>query len=138
MKFTASYSNAREEFQAAWLPNITDSGLDRLIDLLSSRSPLLIHGAFTKALPMGCLASQIAWHHPRTEHKHEDAGICWLARIAKLNPATSAVLLQWDHRGLQDRELVADLIALCRQEQADRLTKLCERLTFEERPVCHC
>jgi hypothetical protein len=138
MNSVASYSNAREEFQAVWLPNITDSGLYRLIDLLNTRSPLLIHGAFTKALPMGCLASHVAWHHPRTEHKHEDAGICWLSRVAKLNPATSKVLLQWDREGLQDRQLVAELLELCRQERSDRLTQLCERLTFEEPSVCLC
>ena len=34
------------ELQWAWLPNITDSGLDRLIELLEKGSPLLVHGCF--------------------------------------------------------------------------------------------
>ena len=46
-----------EELQGAWLPNVTDAGLDRLIDLLEQGSPLLIHGSFTRAVPMGCLAT---------------------------------------------------------------------------------
>ena len=32
------------ELRALWLPNITDSGLDRLIDLLEKGSPLLVEG----------------------------------------------------------------------------------------------
>ena len=31
------------ELHAAWLPNITDDGLDRLIDLLEKGSPLRVH-----------------------------------------------------------------------------------------------
>ena len=54
------------ELRAAWLPHIPDAALDRLCDLLDKGSPLLISGCFTKALPMGCLASHIAWHHPMT------------------------------------------------------------------------
>src|SRR5947209_17663023 len=54
------------EFRADWLPHVTDAGLDRLITLLAKASPLLIHGAFTKAIPMGCIASHVAWNHPAT------------------------------------------------------------------------
>ena len=78
-----------------WLPNITDAGLDRLIELLEKGSPLLIHGCFT-AVPMGCLATHAAWHHPRTAHLTLDAGITWLHRVAGLNPATSHVIREWD------------------------------------------
>src|SRR4051812_2775826 len=87
------------ELRTAWLPNMTDAGLDHLIDLLEKGSPLLIHGCFTRAVPMGCLATQVAWNHPRTAHLTLDAGIPWLHRVAGLNPATSAVLREWDRRG---------------------------------------
>src|SRR5436305_3473022 len=70
------------ELRAAWLPNITDAGLDRLTDLLEEGSPLLIHGCFTRAVPMGCLATHVAWHHPHTAHLTADAGITWLYHVA--------------------------------------------------------
>ena len=44
------------ELRAFWLPNMTDAGLDRLIDLMEKGSPMLVHGCFTKTVPMGCLA----------------------------------------------------------------------------------
>src|SRR5438876_1221830 len=68
------------EFRAAWLPHVSDAGLERLTDLLATANPLLIHGAFTRCLPMGCLASHIAWHHPETEHLQLEAGVTWLTR----------------------------------------------------------
>ena len=80
------------ELRSAWLPNLTDPGLDRIIELLENRSPFLIHGCFTKAASQGCLASHAAWHHPRTAHLTQDAGISWLHCVAGLNPATSRVL----------------------------------------------
>ena len=70
------------EMKSSWLPNITETGLDRLIDLLEKDSPLLIHGSFTRAIPMGCLATHAAWNHPRTAHLTVEAGICWLNRVA--------------------------------------------------------
>src|SRR3954465_5632875 len=99
------------ELRTAWLPHITDSGLDRLIDLLEKGSPLLIAGCFTRALPMGCLATHIAWNHPRTAHLNVDAGITWLHQVAGLNPATSAVLQEWDARGVRDLDLRAELLS---------------------------
>jgi hypothetical protein len=105
------------ELRTAWLPNMTDVGLDRLIDLLEKGSPLLIHGCFTRSVPMGCLATQIAWNHPRTAHLTLDAGITWLHRIAGLNPATSHVLREWDRCGINNLELRADLLELFRKEQ---------------------
>jgi hypothetical protein len=108
------------ELHAAWLPNITDAGLERLIDLLEKGSPLLIHGCFTRAVPMGCLASHVAWNHPRTSHLTLDAGITWLHRVAGLNPATSQVLREWDRRGVRDLELRADLLTLLRAAQEQR------------------
>jgi hypothetical protein len=98
------------ELRSAWLPNITTGGLERLIDLLQKSSPLLISGCFTRAVPMGCLASHIAWHHPRTAQLTIDAGITWLHRVAGLNPATSLVLREWDLRGAADLALRAELI----------------------------
>jgi hypothetical protein len=108
------------ELRSAWLPNITDAGLDRLIELLEKGSPLLIHGCFTRAVPMGCLASHVAWNHPQTAHLTLDAGITWLHHIAGLNPATSAVLREWDRHGVRDLELRAALLSLFRKEREKR------------------
>lgn len=108
------------EFHASWLPNMTETGLDRLIELLEKDSPLLIHGCFTRVVPMGCLATHAAWHHPRTAHLTLDAGINWLHGVAGLNPATSHVIREWDSRGNRDREVRGELLALLRQERAGR------------------
>jgi hypothetical protein len=108
------------ELRAAWLPHMTDTGLDRLIDLLDKGSPLLISGCFTKAIPMGCLASHIAWNHPQTACQTVDAGISWLHRVAGLNPATSAVLREWDLRGPRDLDLRAGLLDELRAEKNRR------------------
>lgn len=112
------------EFCTDWLPHITDTGLDRVIELLETSSPLLIHGAFTKACAMGCLATHIAWHHPRTEHLNEDAGIAWLTSVARLNPATSAVILDWDHSSPADWALRSHYLAACRVEHHFRRAAL--------------
>ena len=85
------------ELRSAWLPHITEAGLDRLVDLLEKSSPLLIHGCFTRAMPMGCLATHIAWHHPRTVPfdpgcRHYLAAPCCrtesrhVARLARVGP----------------------------------------------------
>jgi hypothetical protein len=111
---------SRDELRSAWLPNITDGGLDRLIELLEANSPLLIHGCFTRAIPMGCLATHIAWHHPQTTHLTEDAGIQWLARIAGLNAATSQVLREWDGSGPYGLEVRGELLGLFREEKQRR------------------
>lgn len=108
------------EFKTAWLPHVTDAGLERLIELLGKASPLLIHGAFTRSLPMGCLASHIAWNHPRTCQLQHEAGIVWLSKVARLNPATSSVILAWDRDGSADFELRAELLAACLEEQQRR------------------
>ena len=109
-----------QELRSSWLPNITGAGLDRLIDLLEKGSPLLIHGCFTRAVPMGCLATQVAWNHPRTAHLTQDAGINWLHRVAGLNPATSSVIREWDCRGSQNWEVRSDLLAIFREERRRR------------------
>jgi hypothetical protein len=123
------------ELRSSWLPNLTDAGLDRLIELLEKSSPLLIHGCFTRSVPMGCLASHAAWHHPRTAHLTQDAGIIWLHRVAGLNPATSSVIREWDRRGRHDFDLRAELIAhfkeerrrrQCRTRSAERTPELVE------------
>ncbi|HZY90696.1 MAG TPA: hypothetical protein VFE78_38085 [Gemmataceae bacterium] len=108
------------ELRSAWLPNMTDAGLDRLTELLEKGSPLLIHGCFTRAVPMGCLATHVAWHHPRTAHQTSDAGITWLYHVAGLNPATSHVLREWDRRGTRDLELRAALLTVLKAERAAR------------------
>lgn len=108
------------EFRTAWLPHITDSGLNRLIDLLEKASPLLIHGTFTRAVPMGCLASHVAWNHPQTCRYDHEAGVMWLSHVAGLNPATSAVILAWDRHGAGDFQLRSALLEACREEQAAR------------------
>jgi hypothetical protein len=112
------------ELRSAWLPNMTDAALDRLVDLLAKGSPLLIHGCFTRAVPMGCLATHVAWNHPRTAHLTLDAGITWLHRVAGLNPATSHILREWDRRGVHDLELRADLLAELRAERQRRRSPL--------------
>lgn len=107
------------EFRTRWLPHVTDAGLTRLDELLSAASPLLVSGTFARAEPMGCLASHIAWNHPVTREADE-AGVRWLAKVARLNPATSAVILAWDRAGPHDRDLRADLLAACRTERSRR------------------
>jgi hypothetical protein len=105
------------ELRQSWLPNITDDGLDRLIDLLEKGSPLLIHGSFTRAVPMGCLATHIAWNHPRTCHLTLDAGVDWLTSVAGLNPGTSHVIREWDRAIHSNFEIRAALLALLRQHR---------------------
>jgi hypothetical protein len=109
------------EIRSAWLPNITDAGLHRLINLLTKGSPLLIHGCFTRAVPMGCLATHVAWNHPRTAHLTLDAGILWLNRVARLNPATSHVIREWDTHGSQNWEMRSELLAILEEERRRRL-----------------
>ena len=109
-----------KELREGWFPHTTTPGLDRLIQLLESGSPLLVHGAFTRALPMGCLATQIAWHHPQTAELNMDAGIAWLSRVAGLNPATSHVIRAWDCGGQHDWELRNALLTACKEERGRR------------------
>jgi hypothetical protein len=109
-----------QELRSVWLPNMTDVGLDRLIDLLDKASPLLIHGSFSRAVPMGCLATHVAWNHPRTAHLTLEAGITWLNRVACLNPATSHVIREWDRRGVHDFEVRGELLAVFRGERDQR------------------
>ena len=115
------------ELRNSWLPNITDNGLDRIIDLLEKGSPLLVHGSFTRAIPMGCLATQIGWNHPQTTHLTLDAGICWLNKVAGLNPATSLIIREWDRCGSADYEVRAELLAQFKQERKRRQGKPAER-----------
>ena len=109
-----------DELRSSWLPNLTDTGLNRLIDMLEKGSPFLIHGCFTRSVPMGCLATHAAWHHPLTAHLTLDAGITWLHRVAGLNPATSHLIREWDCRGASDYTLRAELLDVFRSERAER------------------
>lgn len=104
------------EFRTSWLPHVTDDGLRRILDLLDSTSPLLIHGAFTRACAMGCLATHIAWNHPLTRDLGDEAGVVWLTRVAGLNPATSQVILAWDRGGHGDWAIRGELADVCRGE----------------------
>jgi len=113
-------SESLNELQTAWFPNVTDGGLDRLIGLLESASPLLIHGSFTRAIPMGCLATHVGWNHPQTAHLTMDAGICWLNHVAGLNPATSHVIREWDRASGCTFEVRGDLLRLFKQERDRR------------------
>lgn len=115
-----SVEHTLAEFRSAWLPHVTDPGLARLSDLLAASSPLLIHGAFSKACAMGCLATHIAWHHPLTAELNDEAGVCWLTRVAGLNPATSLVILAWDRGGSADWALRTELLRACSEESARR------------------
>jgi hypothetical protein len=108
------------EFRAVWLPHISDDGLNRLASLLERGDPLLIHGSFQRIPAAGCLATHIAWHHPRTCHLNEEAGVIWLTHVARLNPATSFVIQQWDRQGHADWALRMGLMELCRGEQSRR------------------
>jgi len=110
------------ELRGSWLPNITDQGLDRLIDLLEHNSPLLIHGSFSRATPMGCLATHAAWHHPCTSRFQDDAGIQWLSGIAGLNPATSELIRAWD--GRHPWEVRNEVMAILWEERCRRLDGL--------------
>lgn len=108
------------ELQTSWIPNLTDAALHRLIELLETDSPLLIHGSFTRSVPMGCLATHAAWHHPRTCHLTIDAGINWLHRVAGLNPATSNVIRDWDCSCTQDFETRNQVLQLLAAERRRR------------------
>ena len=111
-----STAPAIHEFRSRWLPAATTAGIERVAELLEDASPLLIHGSFSRCVSQGCLATHLAWHHPRTAVLQADAGIAWLTRIARLNPATSAVVLNWDRCGIHDWELREGLLAECRAE----------------------
>ena len=125
------------EFRAVWLPHISDSGLDRIATLLERGDPMLIHGSFQRTAAAGCLATHIAWHHPRTKHLNEEAGVIWLAHVARLNPATSFVIQDWDKLGHADWSLRTGLIALCRDEQTRRASGDVTFETHAVREECH-
>ncbi len=130
--------DALTEFRTKWLPHVSDAGLSRIAQLLESGSPFLIHGAFTKTVPMGCLASHIGWNHPRTcTLSDEEAGVRWLTRVAGLNPATSAVILAWDRGGVHDAELRYRLLSACCEER-DRRTAEPNVLEEVELQTCQC
>jgi hypothetical protein len=109
-----------QELRLEWFPHVTDTGLNRLIELLEKGSPLLIHGAFTRAVPMGCLATHIAWHHPATCQWTMEAGIMWLSRVAGLNPATSQVIRAWDSTSPLDWQFRQELLIAFREERERR------------------
>jgi hypothetical protein len=109
------------ELQQNWFPGTSNPALDHLLKLLETASPLLVHGCFTKFPPQGCLATQIAWHHDKTSHLGQDAGIIWLDQVAKLNPISSIVLSTWDMLGSRDVGLRHALIDQFRSERRRRI-----------------
>jgi hypothetical protein len=111
------------ELRTSWLPNVSDAGLERVVDLLEKGSPLLVSGRFTGAAAMGCLATHIGWHDAAVGHRTDDAGILWLTRVARLNPATSQVIREWDRHGPQEWTFRADVLALLRDEQTRRASR---------------
>ncbi len=120
------------ELRTSWLPNLTDGALERLIDLLEKDSLLLVHGCFTRVVPMGCLATHAAWHHPETAHLNADAGITWLHAVAGLNPATSHVIREWDARGPQNWPVRVELLEVFREERRQRQNELPVRNRLSE------
>ena len=84
---------------------------------LESFLALIEHGSFTRAVPMGCLATQIAWNHPRTCHLTLDAGVSWLNGVAGLNPATSHVIREWDRASTSNYEMRAELLAIFKKHR---------------------
>ncbi len=129
-----STTPALAEFRTRWLPAATAAGLRRLVELLDRASPQLIHGSFSRCPSQGCLATHLAWHHPRTAGLTADAGIAWLTKIAGLNPATSQVVLNWDVAGVHGWELRHELLAECRAELDRRAEDLAE--PSEEPELC--
>ena len=121
------------ELEQSWLPNITDSGLERIIDLLRKDSPLLIHGCFTKAVPMG-----VAWRRTlpgiilsRNIARSMPAFI--VSTTSHLNPATSLIIREWDARGRNnwdlhgfDRSFDRELRQRKMEASSDRTASKCE------------
>jgi hypothetical protein len=114
------YALCMQELRDRWFPAMTDAGLHRVIELLEKGSPLLIHGAFNRVVPMGCLATHVAWHHPSTCQWTMEAGIMWLSRVAGLNPATSHVIRAWDNSNAMDWEFRNQLLNEFKAERERR------------------
>ena len=114
-------SRVVEELRRSWLPNMTDSGLMRVIELLEKGSPILIQGDWCHGPVMGCLASHAAWHHPMTMRLGADAGGVWLAFIVGIDPRESQVLQSWDCSAPHDWQTRAELCAIFREELESRM-----------------
>lgn len=128
------FAPAIAELEQHWFPNTPDSALVRVISLLESGSPLLINRAFERCSAMGCLATQIAWHHPTTNELSE-AGIYWLGKIVGLNPGTSQVIRAWDDFGLTNWTLRMELLGAFRNEQKRRQELANPTITHNELEV---
>jgi len=114
-----------EELRRSWLPNMTDGGLTRVIELLEKGSPILIQGDWCHGPVMGCLASHAAWHHPMTMRLGADAGGVWLAFIVGIDPRESQVLQSWDCSAPHDWQTRAELCAIFRDELVGRQDRFC-------------
>ena len=111
---------AVSELQTAWLPNLTESALKRLIELVERRHPFLIQGNWAAAHAMGCLATHAAWNDSRTADRHADAGYVWLSNVAGVTPERSHVVQEWDAACGNDWNLRSQLLAFLRQELSRR------------------
>ena len=81
------------ELYLDWLPNITDEGLERLIELLSTQSPQLLHGSFIDDDDGGCLAEHAGRHHDLCgDRKFPGLAFAMLVTEAR----ASAVITEWD------------------------------------------
>ncbi len=110
------------EFRSLWLPQMSTSGLRKLIQLLQENSPGLVHGAFTDYQGGGCLATHAGWNHPATAGSGPSAGTEWLL-LLKNAGSLSRVICEWDMVRPYDTrypECRQHLLALLREELAAR------------------
>ena len=113
------------EFEQSWLPNLSDSGLKRLIVLLAEDSRLLINGSWLEDGARGCLATHAGWHHSRSGQYEEGGGEFWLGAVAGIQSAESLVIAEWDAatgekaRGM--RASVLDMLVGERERRTDRV-----------------
>ena len=130
MLFMTPPKSVMDELHHRWFPGAMDGAIDQVIRLIEAASPLLVSGYFCKLPPQGCLATQIAWHHPKTCHLNQDAGIVWLDRVANLSPVTSHVLTFWDARGSSDLAYRHFLLDQFKSERSRRQATGLARLAF--------
>ena len=132
-------TKAANEFRDSWLPNASVQGLEHLLKLLDQQSPLLIRDKWTGPLwpnaataefSQGCLATQIAWLHPMTEHLYGDAGFRWLTEVAGIPAESSDLMHAWD----KGSHVNAELAYLIRQEldRRNRKKLVDRRASFQD------
>ena len=131
-------ASAIQEFRDRWLPNATDEGLNELLELLDNESPMLMRRHWTTKtndvsdFAIGCLATHVAWHHPKTEHLHAAAGFEWLRQVVGLDTRAepSYVINAWD-RGEPMAPVLVELIKEELQRRADRRPATTGKFQFD-------